>query len=153
LLNAASSDLRDLSGLEQLRALFPSTTPPPGEWMGATLGFDYVEVGEGRVVFGATPHERFYNRIGTMHGGFAASLLDSAAGCAVHSKLNPGQSYSTVELKVSFLRPITASTGAIRAEGRAIQVGRRMAFGEASLMDARGQVLATASTTCAVFSK
>ena len=149
--SSSPEDFRAKTGLEQLRELFPSDAPPSCPWMGNTLNFDYVEIAEGRVVFGATPDERFYNRMGTVHGGYTASLLDTAAGCAVHSKLRAAQGYTTLELKVAYHRAISSSTGPLRAEGRAIQVGARVAFGEASLRDLHGTLYASASTTCLVF--
>ncbi|MEO8113884.1 MAG: PaaI family thioesterase, partial [Phenylobacterium sp.] len=139
--------------LEQLRAIFPTNDPPPGAGMGRTLGFDHVEIEEGRVVFGATPSEAVYNPIGTVHGGFAATLLDSALGCAVHSALKAGQGYTTLELKVAYHRPMTSGTGPVRAEGKIIQVGRRAAFAEGRLTDLKGRVYATATTTCLVFER
>lgn len=150
-MNAITPQARPLTGLEQLKAIFPTNDPPPGPGMGRTLGFDHVEIEEGRVVFGATPDERVYNPIGTVHGGFAATLLDSAVGCAVHSKLKAGQGYTTLELKVAYHRPITKATGPVRAEGRVIQVGRRAAFAEGRLTDLKGRLYATATTTCLVF--
>lgn len=141
-----------LSGLEQLRRAFP-TSRPRAQGMGGKLGFDYVEFGEGRAVFGATPDEGVYNPIGTVHGGFAATLLDSAVGCAVHTALKAGQGYTTLELKVAYHRAMTKDTGPVRAEGKVIQVGRRAAFAEGRLTDFEGRLYATATTTCLVFER
>lgn len=145
-----AQELSALSGVEQLKIIFhdPSRAPVG---MGKTMGFDYVEINDGRVVFGATPHEGVYNPIGTVHGGFAATLLDSCLGCAVHSKLKPGQGFTTLELKVAYHRPMTATTGPVRAEGVVIQMGRRAAFAEARLTDAKGRLYATATSTLLVF--
>lgn len=150
--DTGAPDLAALSGLEQLRIIFadPSRAPPG---MGKTMGFDHVEVDDGRVVFGATPHEGVYNPIGTVHGGFAATLLDSCVGCAVHSKLKAGQGYTTLELKVAYHRPLTKTTGPVRAEGVVLQMGRRAAFAEGRLTDAKGRLYATATSTLLVFDK
>ncbi|WP_421934893.1 PaaI family thioesterase [Phenylobacterium sp.] len=149
------SDVKDfaaLSGLEQLRAIFVDKTAAP-VGMGATMGFDHFEAEEGRVVFGATPHVGVYNPIGTVHGGFAATLLDSCLGCAVHSKLKPGQGYTTLELKVAYHRAMTKDTGPVRAEGVVINMGRRAAFAEGRLTDLNGRLYATATSTLLVFER
>lgn len=152
-MNAVTPDISQMTGLEQLRAIFPTNDPPGGPGIGRTLGFDYVEVEEGRVVFGSTPDERVYNPIGTVHGGFAAALLDSAVGCAVHSKLKAGQGYTTLELKVAYHRPMTKTTGPVRAEGVVVQMGRRAAFAEGRLVDLEGRLYATATSTLLVFDR
>jgi uncharacterized protein (TIGR00369 family) len=97
-----------------------------------------IEVEEGRAVFEGNPDHRVYNPIGSVHGGYAATLLDSACGIAVHSKLAPGQGYTTLELKISYVRGMTVDTGVVRAEGIVISMGRRVAFAEAKLTDADG---------------
>ena len=142
-----------LSGLEQLRAIFDASHPDRAPGIGKTLGFSVVELEEGRVVFGGQPDESFYNPIGTVHGGYAATLLDSAVGCAVHSALKAGQGYTTLELKVAYHRPMTKDTGPVRAEGKVIQVGRRAAFAEGRLTDLEGRVYATATSTLLVFDR
>ena len=142
-----------LSGLEQLRAAFDPGNPSRGPGIGKTLNFHVVELEEGRVVFGGHPDESVYNPIGTVHGGYAATLLDSAVGCAVHSALKAGQGYTTLELKVAYHRPMTKDTGPVQAEGKVIQLGRRAAFAEGRLTDARGRLYATATSTLLVFSK
>lgn len=139
-----------LSGLEQLRRVFETPDAPPGG-MGRTLKFDYVELHKGRVVFGGVPDESVYNPIGVVHGGYAATLLDSATGCAVHSRLKPGQGYTTLELKVAYHRPLTKNTGPVRAEGVVVQLGRRAAFAEAKLTDLNGRLYASATSTLLVF--
>lgn len=150
--SANAPDPAALSGLEQLRIIFADPSRAPAG-MGKTMGFDHVEIDDGRVVFGATPHEGVYNPIGTVHGGFAATLLDSCVGCAVHSKLKPGQGYTTLELKVAYHRPMTEATGPVRAEGVVLQMGRRAAFAEGRLTDAKGRLYATATSTLLVFDK
>ena len=144
------SDRTAPSGLEVLRAMMAERAPPP---IATTLGFALVEVDEGRAVFTATPQAMHYNPIGSVHGGFAATLLDSACGCAVHSTLRGDQGYTTLELKVSYLRPMTTETGPIRTEGAVISVGRRAAFAEARIIDANGRVYATATSTLLVFDR
>ena len=143
----------ELSGLEQLRAVFDKSHPERGPGIGRTMNFHVVEIEEGRVVFGGHPDETVYNPIGSVHGGYAATLLASAVGCAVHSTLKPGQGYTTLELKVSYHRPLTKDTGPVQAEGKVIQVGRRAAFAEGRLTDAKGRVYATATSTLLVFSQ
>ena len=121
--------------------------------MGKTLGFELVEVGKGRAVFEGTPGPTVFNLLGGVHGGFAATLLDSACGTAVHTRLSPTQAYTTLELKTSYHRPMTADTGLVRAEGSLISFGRRAAFASAALTDASGRVIATATSTLLVFER
>lgn len=142
-------DRAALSGIEQLRAMIATGRQPP---IGETLGFALVAVEEGRAVFEGNPDGRVYNPIGSVHGGYAATLLDSACGIAVHSKLAPGQGYTTLELKISYVRGMTVDTGVVRAEGTVISMGRRVAFAEAKLTDAAGRILATATSTLLVIS-
>jgi len=137
------------SGLEQLRAVFNSKTEMGG--IGKTMGMRVAELEEGRVVFEGNPTRAVYNPIGTVHGGYAATLLDSAMGCAVHSRLKPGQGYTTLELKVAYHRAMTDQSGPVRAEGEVITIGRRTAFAEGRLIDAQGRLCASATTTCLVF--
>lgn len=139
-----------LSGLEQLEAMIASGGRPS---MGETLDFTLVEVGKGHAVFEGTPGPSVMNPIGTVHGGFAATLLDSACGTAVHTRLSSTQGYTTLELKTSFHRPMTADTGLVRAEANLISFGRRAAFASAALTDAEGRVIATATSTLLVFER
>ena len=136
-----------LSGLEILRKMMADGRGPP---IADTLQFQLAELEKGRAVFRATPGPHAYNPIGVVHGGYAATLLDSACGVAVHSKLAPGQAYTTLELKVSYLRGMTVDTGVVRAEGVVVSMGRRVAFAEAKLTDASGKLLATATSTLLV---
>jgi uncharacterized protein (TIGR00369 family) len=119
--------------------------------MCATLGFHLAEVEAGRAVFAGTPEFRHYNPIGTVHGGFAATLLDSALGCAVFSTMAKGEAWTTLEFKLNLTRPLTKDTGEVRAEGRIIHRGRTVATAEATLKDAIGKLYAHASTTCMIF--
>lgn len=115
------------------------------------FGLDLTEVEPGLAVFEGTPDRRFYNPIGSVHGGYAATLLDSACGIAVHSQMTGEQGYTTLELKVSYLRGLTEHSGRVRATGRVVQLGRRAAFAEATLTDGEGRLCATASSTLLVF--
>lgn len=137
-----------LSGLEVLRKMIADGRRPP---IASTLQFDLVEVDEGRAVFSGTPGPHAYNPIGVIHGGYAATLLDSACGCAVHASLGPGQAYTTLELKVAYHRALTAGTGPVRAEGKVVSIGRRVAFAEARIVDADGKLYASATSTLLVF--
>lgn len=152
-MNAVSPDPAQMTGLEQLRAAFDPDRADSFKGIGKTMGFHVVEIEEGRVVFGGHPDESVYNPIGTVHGGYAATLLDSAVGCAVHSKLKAGQGYTTLELKVAYHRPMTKATGPVRAEGVVIQFGRRAAFAEGRLTDLEGRLYATATSTLLVFDR
>ena len=147
---ASLDDLRALAGAQVLDAKGGGTLPAPH--IGDTLEFWPVEWEVGRMVFQGTPHIGHYNPIGTVHGGWIAAILDSAVGCAVHTALPPGTSYTTVELKLNYVRAVTDETGPMRAEGRVIHVGRQLATAEGRLQDARGKLYAHASTTCLVFS-
>jgi uncharacterized protein (TIGR00369 family) len=135
------------SGLEQLRALMASGRRPG---IAVSLDFTLLEVGDGTAVFGGTPGQHAYNPIGIVHGGYAATLLDSACGCAVHTRLKAGQGYSTLELKVAYHKAITDQTGPMRAEGRVVSMGRRVGFAEARLVDASGKLYASATSTLLV---
>ncbi len=139
-----------LTGLEQLRMMVAMGGRPP---IGETLGFTLVEVDEGRAVFEGTPGLHVYNPIGVVHGGYAATLLDSACGCAIHSRLGVNQGYTTLELKVAYHKAITRDTGLLRAEGRVLSIGRRAGFAEATLKDASGRLYASATSTLLVMEK
>lgn len=139
-----------LDGLEQLRTFIASGQRPG---IGDALDFDLVEVDDGRAVFVGVPGAHAYNPMGIVHGGYVATLLDSACGCAVHSKLNATQGYTSLELKTAFHKPVTAATGQVRAEGRVISIGRRVAFAEARLVDADGKLLASATSTLLVMER
>jgi uncharacterized protein (TIGR00369 family) len=140
---ATMSGLEFLSGIREDRL--------PAAPMMQLIGFDLTEVESGRAVFEGTPAFAHYNPLGTVHGGYAATLLDSCMGCAVHTTLPKGSGYITLEFKVSLVRAITADTGLVRAEGKVISSGRRVATAEGRLTDAGGRLLAHATTTCLVF--
>lgn len=139
-----------LTGLEQLQAMIAAGQRPS---ICETLGFDLIEVARGSAVFEGTPGPHVLNPIGSVHGGFAAALLDSACGTATHTRLSPTQGYTTLELKTSYHRPMSADTGLVRAEANLISFGRRAAFASAALTDADGRVIATATSTLLVFER
>jgi uncharacterized protein (TIGR00369 family) len=131
--------------LEDLMA-GPGTAP-----LGELLGFRLAEIGDGWVVFEGTPTARHYNPAGVVHGGWTSAVLDSAMGCAVHTKLAPGVGYGTVELKVNLVRPMTEATGLIRCRGEVVHLGRRLATSEGRLIDAAGKLCAHGSCTCMIY--
>ncbi|MFF4353618.1 PaaI family thioesterase [Streptomyces sp. NPDC001530] len=137
------------SGLEFLREILAARVPSPP--IGATLGIALEEVDHGRAVFSLVPGEEHYNPIGSVHGGIYATMLDSAAGCAVQSTLPQGMGYTSLDLTVKFLRPITVDTGKVRAIGGVLSSGRRTALAEAQLLDGSDRLLAHATSTCMVF--
>jgi uncharacterized protein (TIGR00369 family) len=139
------------NGLEQLRLIFSGAAGYEG--IAKTLDFRPVELETGRVVFEGKPDERVYNPIGTVHGGYAATLLDSALGCAVHSKLSSTQGYTTLELKIAYHRALTKDSGTVRAEATVISMGRRAAFAEGRLTDKEGRLCASATSTLLVFDR
>ena len=139
---------KTVSGITFLKALQSGELPQPP--FAVLLGISITEVSEGRVVFTTEPSEYHYNPLGIVHGGVMATLLDSALGCAVQSTLPAGTSYTTLELKVNYLRPVTTKTGTIYAEGKIIYVGGRIATAEGRLTDAEGKLYAHGTTTCII---
>ncbi|WP_271300741.1 PaaI family thioesterase [Sphingomonas sp. CV7422] len=137
-----------LDGHDQLAALMAANRQPP---IGETLDFTMVELERGRVVFAGSPSRKVYNPIGSVHGGYAATLLDSACGCAVHSALAAGLGYTTLELKIAYHRPLSEASGPVRAEGKIMSIGRRVGFSEATLVDAQGRLCASATSTLLIF--
>ena len=142
---------KEPSGLDQVRALRDGKS----DWRGIAhlLDFKPVEVEDGFVVFEGHPGKSVYNPIGSVHGGYAATMLDTVMGCAVHSRLKAGQGYTTLELKVAYHKALSAESGPVRAEGRVVSLGRRAGFAEAKLFDKNGALCATATSTLLVFSK
>jgi uncharacterized protein (TIGR00369 family) len=136
-------------GIGFLEAMVAGTVPQAP--MCETLGFHLVEVEPGRAVFEGVPEFRHYNPFGVVHGGLAATMLDSALGCAVASTLAKGEAFTTLELKVNLVRAVTRDTGPVRAEARILHRGRTIATGDADLKDSAGKLYAHASTTCMVF--
>lgn len=139
---------RTMSGLAFLRAMASGELPVPP--ITATLGAIVETIEEGRVVFGLTPAEHHYNPIGSVHGGVFATLLDSACGCALQSTLPAGTGYTSLDLAVKFLRPMTVDTGPVRCTGEVISAGRRTALTRAQIHDGSGRLLAEASSTCLI---
>ena len=137
-----------LDGLSDLRDRMATGRRPA---MLETMGFDLVEVESGFAAFEGTPDRRFYNPNGSVHGGYAATLLDSACGIAVHTQMSAEQGYTTLELKVSYHRALSDRSGRVRAVGRVISMGRRAAFADAELFDGEGRLCATATSTLLVF--
>jgi uncharacterized protein (TIGR00369 family) len=140
---------RAMSGLEFVQGLVDGILPL--NTMAETLGYDIVEACKGRVVTAAEPHARHLNPFGTVHGGLAATLLDSCMGLAVLSMLDKGLAQTTLEFKISLVRPITPQTGLVKAEGNVITCGRRVGTAEGKLTDSDGRVLAHGTTTCLIF--
>jgi uncharacterized protein (TIGR00369 family) len=139
---------RSMAGIEFLRAIRDGRLPGPP--IAQLMGFALVEVDIGHAVFEIVPGERHYNPIGVVHGGLAMTLLDSAMGCAVQTHMAAGTGYTTLEAKTNLVRAITAQTGKLRAIGRTLHVGKRMATAEGRLEDAAGKLYAHSSTTCIV---
>ena len=139
-----------LDGLAQLRALIASGRKPG---ILVSLDFEFIEIELGKAVFAGTPGEHAYNPIGTVHGGYAATLLDCACGCAVHSRLTASQAYTTLELKIAYHKLVTKDTGLLRAEGFVLSFGRRVAFAEAKLINPGGKLFASATSTLLVFDR
>ncbi|MBD0326088.1 MAG: PaaI family thioesterase [Pyrinomonadaceae bacterium] len=146
---ALAEAARGLSGLEYLRKIVAGELPRPP--ISALMNFGLAELDEGRAVFTAEPAEYHYNPIGVVHGGLAATLLDSAMGCAIHSTLPAGAGYTTLEIKVNYVRALTAETGIVRCEARVIYIGGRTATAEGRVLDESGKLYAHGTTTCIVF--
>jgi uncharacterized protein (TIGR00369 family) len=141
--------MASMTGIDFVRAIFSGKLPAP-PIMQTIEPFDSTAE-PGIVVMHSTPGFRHYNPIGSVHGGYAATLLDSVMGLAVHTMLPPGTGYTTLEFKISFIKGMTENTGTVRSEGRTLNVGRRTATAEARITDAKGRLLAHATTTCLVF--
>ena len=141
--------MASMAGIDFVRAIFEGKLPAP-PIMQTVEPFDSTAE-PGVVVFHSIPGFRHYNPIGSVHGGYAATLLDSAMGLAVHTALPAGTGYTTLEFKISFIRGMSKDTGPVRTEGRTMNVGRRAATAEARITDAKGRLLAHATTTCLVF--
>lgn len=139
-----------MAGRAYIEAIADGTLPPPP--IASLLGFRIVEVGDGDVRFAVTPDESVYNPIGVVHGGLVCTVLDSVAGCAVHTTLPAGTGYTSIEIKVSYLRPIHADSGDLIAHGWVTKRGRRVAFAEADVRDSAGKLLASASSSLLVMS-
>ena len=141
--------MKSMSGLEFLAALASGRLPAPP--ISRMMGFALTEIDEGRAVFECTPTFEHYNPIGSVHGGLAGTLLDSTMSCAVQSLVPKGQGYTTLEYRVHLVRAMTEKTGPVRAEGKVVHAGRRMATAEGRIVDAKGRLYAHGTTTCMIF--
>ena len=138
-----------LSGMQVFEAIFKGELPAPP--IGETMDFIPVHMAPGVAIFQGKPLPRHYNPLGTVHGGWFCTLLDSAMGCAVHTTLPAGKGYTTLEVKVNMVRPLTDAVELVRAEGKVLHVGRQVATAEGRLVDAAGKVYGHATTTCMLF--
>jgi uncharacterized protein (TIGR00369 family) len=138
-----------MSGMEYLQAMIDGKLPRSP--ISHTLDFALTEIGEGRATFTAEPAEYHYNPIGSVHGGLAATLLDSALGCAIHTMMPAGVGYATLELHINFVRPLTAQTGRVYSHGEIIHVGRTVATAQGRVVDEAGKLYAHGTTTCMIF--
>ncbi len=136
-------------GVSFLRGLLEGRHP--GAPFAAEMDFDLAEVEEGRVVFVGKPSPRFFNPLGTIHGGWTATILDSAMACAAHSTLKIGEGYTTLEMKLNYVRPVMPESGTVRCEGKLIHRGGTVVTSEGRLVDGRGKLLAHGTETCMIF--
>lgn len=137
------------SGMEVFEAIFAGELPPAP--IGDTLDFVPIRMAPGEAVFQGRPQRRHYNPLGTVHGGWFATLLDSAVGCAIHASLPAGKGYTTLELKVNMVRPLNDGIPLVRAEGKVIHAGRQVATAEGRIVGPGGKLYAHATTTCLIF--
>ena len=140
---------RRTSGLEYMRMIMAGEIEPSG--MAQLMGFKLVEVSAGHAVFTVRPDEAHYNGIGIAHGGLAATLLDSATGCAINTMMPAGRIFTTLEMKINYVRPLRRETGEVRCEARVIHVGGRVATAEGRIIDDRGKLYAHGTATCMLF--
>jgi uncharacterized protein (TIGR00369 family) len=138
-----------MPGIDYMRAVADGTLPPPP--ISRLIQMDLTEVAEGRVVFTCTPDLSTYNPIGAVHGGLVCTLLDSVCGCALHTMLPQGKGYTSVEIKVSYLKAVRMSSGPLTAVGTVVKAGSRVGFTEGVVTDGSGAVVATATSTLLVF--
>jgi uncharacterized protein (TIGR00369 family) len=145
---AGAKAAQRMNGLQYLEAMRDGELPLPP--LLHTLDFHVASLAKGEVAFSFTPQEFHYNPIGSVHGGVVSAILDSAMGCALHSTLDAGYGYTTLELKVNFLRAVTAARGELRAVGKVINAGKRTALTEAQLVDSQGTLYAHGISTCMI---
>jgi uncharacterized protein (TIGR00369 family) len=146
---ANPADLAGLTGLQQMQAMLDGKLPYPH--IADTLDFSLVEIGEGHAIFQGQPQLKHYNPLGTVHGGWYATLLDSAVGCAVHTAMPAGRAYTTAELSVNIVRAASHKSGPLRAIGTVVHAGRQLATAEGRIVGPDGKLYAHATTTCLVF--
>jgi uncharacterized protein (TIGR00369 family) len=147
---ATAEQVVGMSGLEYMHAVRDGSAPWPP--MGVLMNFEMAEAERGRVVITCTPGEEHYNPLGIVHGGLLCTLLDTVIGCATHTTLEQGTGYTSIELKVSYLRPVTLDTGPLTGTGTVTKDGRRVVFAEGTVTDAEGNLVATASSSLLVLS-
>jgi len=135
--------------IEVFRKMVARELPAPP--IGESFDFLLTEIGDGRAVFEGKPHAKFYNPLGTIHGGFICTLLDSAMACAIHATLEAGKGSTSVEIKINFVRPIFEKTGSLKAVGEIVNVGKQIASSEGKLIGADGKLYAHGTTTCFIF--
>ena len=146
---ARPSDITGKTGMEQMQAMLEGKMPYPH--IADTMDFSLVEIGEGRAVFQGTPQLKHYNPLGSVHGGWYATLLDSAVGCAIHTAMPVGRGYTTAELSVNIVRAASHKSGPLRAIGTVVHAGRQLATAEGRIVGPDGKLYAHATTTCLVF--
>jgi uncharacterized protein (TIGR00369 family) len=139
---------KTIPGLQLLTGIMEGTLPAPP--IQKALDFRLVEVARGYTAFAGIPKIEYYNPLGSVHGGYIAALLDSCMACAVHSTLDAGYSYATLEIKINYVRAILSDTGEVRAEGKVINAGKRVATAEGRLLDSTGKLYAHGTTTCLI---
>jgi len=140
---------KQLTGIEYMRKLLMGELPPSG--MVQLLNMKLIEVSEGRAIFTVKPDERHYNGLGIAHGGLAATLLDSALGCAINAMMPAGKVFTTLEMKINYVRPMTADVGEVRCEANVIHAGGRIATAEGKIVDQNGKLYAHGTATCMLF--
>ena len=143
------TEVKQLTGYELIKGIRDGIYPAPP--ISKVLNFQLAEIEPGRAVFTGKPSLEYYNPIGSVHGGFAATLLDSCMSCAVHTTLPAGMGYTTLEIKVNFVRAILEDSGPLTAEGKVISVGKRIGTAEGRLFDAQNRLYAHGTTTCLIF--
>jgi uncharacterized protein (TIGR00369 family) len=144
-----AGERRHLSGLEYMRQLLTGEREHAG--MARLMNMRLVEVAEGRAVFAVVPDERHYNGLGIAHGGLAATLLDSALGCAINTVMPAGRVFTTLEMKINYVRPMRRETGEVRCEAAVLHAGARVATAEGRIVDASGKLYAHGTATCMLF--
>ena len=147
--NVSRETLKTVQGLDLLQGMIDGRYPGPP--IAELLDFGVTELGPGRAVFTGRPSRRHYNPSGTVHGGYAATLLDSAMGCAVHTLVPKGQGFTTLEIKINYVRPMFENTGEVRCEAAVINMGKTVATADGKLLDAKGRLIAHGTTTCMIF--
>ncbi len=147
--NVARETLKSVQGHELLQGMIDGRYPSPP--IAELMDFEVSELGEGRAVFTGRPGRKHYNPSGTVHGGYAATLLDSAMGCAVHTLVPKGRGFTTLEIKVNYVRPMLDTTGVVRCEASVINMGKTVATADGKVLDGNGRLIAHGTTTCMIF--